>query len=794
MPTFSIDIEARFAKVEEALKRIEADTGRTAKRLENSFTAAGRSIGLGLSALGAGFTFKAIIDAGIQAERSAAKLAATLRATGFAAGQTTQQIERMVAALADQTAFDDEEIRDAATALLRFRNVQGDVYQRALKLTLDLAVAQGSDGANAAEKLGRALENPLAGMRALTAVMPPLTESTKQTIKRLQETGDIAGAQRIVLDELAKSIGGTAGAENAGLYGSSRAMGKAWDDMLEAMAKSPAVRGPVVATFNAIAEAARLLGDAVEDVASGFNKFDDDLLDKLAGTGRYANLPPGRLPDDDPEAAEAAGKQSRKTAGTDPVAQRLEQLRRELQGVQNLSEQERVLEDLQLGRLGKVTDKQKQALLVAARAIDQMREDKTLRESQERADKILEEEAEARERNTEALETAAIARRNATDAQRDALIEQRNAWLDLIDPVGAVQRQIAAFDTAQAKLGLEGLTEEQEKLVRTFLALEQVDARYQGPAEDFLRALDPARQYRQELERIKVLEAEGRLTPVEAEAASRKVQRKIDTADRDLEHIRDMVDPTRDLRRELEIVQEKFNKGLITPEQAAKARAIIERDILETLAYAGDRAAQTQLIMEDALVDPLEDFITKAKSADDAAKAFFDTIARSLLRLQLEQFSKELFSGLFNTSAGGGDKSIFSLAFSGLTGLFGGGAATAAAGGGMSNADWFANGGVMTARGPLKLERYATGGVAMRPQLALFGEGRRPEAYVPLPDGRTIPVTLRGGSNVQAGPSAVTQRQRVANPNVTLQLHPAAMQMTLRDWLEGEMARTLATR
>lgn len=57
----------------------------------------------------------------------------------------------------------------------------------------------------------------------------------------------------------------------------------------------------------------------------------------------------------------------------------------------------------------------------------------------------------------------------------------------------------------------------------------------------------------------------------------------------------------------------------------------------------------------------------------------------------------------------------------------------------------FAMGGVMTDRGPLPLRAYSNGGVASTPQLALFGEGRRPEAYVPLPDGRRIPVALQGG-------------------------------------------------
>jgi lambda family phage tail tape measure protein len=64
----------------------------------------------------------------------------------------------------------------------------------------------------------------------------------------------------------------------------------------------------------------------------------------------------------------------------------------------------------------------------------------------------------------------------------------------------------------------------------------------------------------------------------------------------------------------------------------------------------------------------------------------------------------------------------------------------------------FADGGVMTSSGPLPLRAYASGGVATTPQLAVFGEGSMAEAYVPLPDGRSIPVTMNqsqsGGGDV----------------------------------------------
>lgn len=42
-----------------------------------------------------------------------------------------------------------------------------------------------------------------------------------------------------------------------------------------------------------------------------------------------------------------------------------------------------------------------------------------------------------------------------------------------------------------------------------------------------------------------------------------------------------------------------------------------------------------------------------------------------------------------------------------------------------------------------ELGKYSAGGVASSAQLALYGEGSKPEAYVPLPDGRRITVNIK---------------------------------------------------
>jgi hypothetical protein len=80
--------------------------------------------------------------------------------------------------------------------------------------------------------------------------------------------------------------------------------------------------------------------------------------------------------------------------------------------------------------------------------------------------------------------------------------------------------------------------------------------------------------------------------------------------------------------------------------------------------------------------------------------------------------------------------------FPGLPGFANGGIMT---GDGPMPLKTYARGGIMTGDGPMPLKTYARGGIANSPQLAMFGEGSMPEAYVPLPDGRRIPVAMQGG-------------------------------------------------
>jgi phage-related minor tail protein len=69
----------------------------------------------------------------------------------------------------------------------------------------DMSVALGTDASGSAIQLGKALNDPIKGVAALQKVGVSFTESQKEQIKTLVETGDTLGAQKIILGNSTRS-------------------------------------------------------------------------------------------------------------------------------------------------------------------------------------------------------------------------------------------------------------------------------------------------------------------------------------------------------------------------------------------------------------------------------------------------------------------------------------------------------------------------------------------------------------------------------------------------------------
>lgn len=234
---------------------------------------------LGVDRLAAAFS--AVHTSALEAEKSAAALNAALKATGGSAGLTQRQIEGLVDELTDNTLFDDESLREAAAALLRFRDIQEDVFQDALRLAPDLATALGTDVVSAAQTLGKALVNPETGLKGLRAAGLNLSEQLADTAKKFLETGDQAGAAQIVLDELKKSIGGAAGEANTGLLKATADTGKAWNELLEAIGNTQTYKESTTAFLGGLKSLFSDIKTEIEGGHSNLRGFVGYLWDSL---------------------------------------------------------------------------------------------------------------------------------------------------------------------------------------------------------------------------------------------------------------------------------------------------------------------------------------------------------------------------------------------------------------------------------------------------------------------------------------------------------------------------------
>jgi len=161
--------------------------------------AVGLAAGLGLS-----------VKEAMEAQQVQAQLEAVLKSTGGIAGVTAEQANKLATNLGNLTRFGDETVLSGENMLLTFTNIGKDVFPEATQTMLDMSQAMGQDVTASAMQLGKALNDPVQGVTALRRVGVQLTDAQEEQIKAMVESGDVMGAQKVILAELRKEFGGSA--------------------------------------------------------------------------------------------------------------------------------------------------------------------------------------------------------------------------------------------------------------------------------------------------------------------------------------------------------------------------------------------------------------------------------------------------------------------------------------------------------------------------------------------------------------------------------------------------------
>jgi hypothetical protein len=155
-------------------------------------------------------TIGAMMQATRDAEKQGKKLDAVLASTGGAAGVSGDEIRQMAGDLQRLTDFEDDATIGAAGVLATFTQIRGDTFKSAIVAAQDLSSVMGQDLQSSVVQVGKALNDPIKGIAALSRVGVSFSEQQKQQIKQLMQVGDIAGAQAVILGELQKEFGGAA--------------------------------------------------------------------------------------------------------------------------------------------------------------------------------------------------------------------------------------------------------------------------------------------------------------------------------------------------------------------------------------------------------------------------------------------------------------------------------------------------------------------------------------------------------------------------------------------------------
>ena len=184
--------------------------------LQSSVGSLGRNFaGLGVALAGAGALITKNVQSLARIETINAQTAQTISSMGNAANISAVEVEGLAGKLESLTAIEAESIQEGANLLLTFGNIRNelgagnDIFTQTTGIMVDMGVALKKGPVDTATMLGKALNDPIRGITALRKVGVSFTEQQLDQVKALQNTGDLMGAQKLILEELQKQYGGS---------------------------------------------------------------------------------------------------------------------------------------------------------------------------------------------------------------------------------------------------------------------------------------------------------------------------------------------------------------------------------------------------------------------------------------------------------------------------------------------------------------------------------------------------------------------------------------------------------
>ena len=198
------------------------------------------ALALGAIALAA----KAGVEGVMADDVALANLESTLKSTGHAANITADGFFEYANQLQASTGVSATAITEGAALLGTFKAIRNEtgkgnrVFDRATVAALDLSKKGFGSLESSNKMLGKALNDPIKGITALSRAGVTFTDAQKDQIKTLQESGDMLGAQKLILKEVESQVGGTAAAYGETTAGKVDRAKRAFEELQKSLAQA----------------------------------------------------------------------------------------------------------------------------------------------------------------------------------------------------------------------------------------------------------------------------------------------------------------------------------------------------------------------------------------------------------------------------------------------------------------------------------------------------------------------------------------------------------------------------
>jgi hypothetical protein len=283
-------LEGRFSKLGTGAGKIGGGMAHAAGTIAKVGAVAGAvAVGGGIALLTKAFTAgSASLE---ELNQVQGRTAAVIRSTGGAAGQSTGDIRKFAEEMENLSTNDDKAIQGAENMLLTFTGIGPKAFRPATQAVIDLnaAMGGGDEGLqHTAIQVGKALNDPIKGVGALSRVGVSFTAQQKAQIKTLVDHNKTLDAQKIILAELNKEFGGQGKVFGSGPAAEARRLADAEEDLSRSFAEklAPAVSNVRRALTGALANPGVIagigrIGDAIagvftaDRVTGGITKLTD---------------------------------------------------------------------------------------------------------------------------------------------------------------------------------------------------------------------------------------------------------------------------------------------------------------------------------------------------------------------------------------------------------------------------------------------------------------------------------------------------------------------------------------